>query len=478
MNNPQVLIIGGGISGLSTAWWLVQRGIGVEVWEAGERPGGKIRTTREQGYMTERAAGLLVNHRPEIDRLILASGLENGKSVQTDSLNRYILQQGRLARVPMKAPALMASNLWSWRTKLRLMSEILIPRGGHASESVGEFITRRFGSEVLETTIEPFVAGTLASDVELASAQAVLPRLTELEQRFGSITMGMLVRRFIRRHRINCAQTFSFHNGMSELVNTLGAAPGVNLRCGLRVASISREGKSWRVIADSANGHHIMCVPRLVLSVPADTTSDMLRDTDEELASLVGGINYAPLAVLHLGFRHSQIRQRLDGTGFLVPRREDRGFNGNLWMSGLFPERAPEGHVLLSTYLGGARHPRQLDRDDMSMAESVLAGLSPLMGIRGLPDYARVDRHPRGLPLYHGDYPARLEQIRRCLRKLPGLHLNANYIDGVSVRERIFQGMRTADALARQMDGRDCELRETGPARHPAFPSSTQTTGL
>ncbi len=477
MNRPNVLIIGGGISGLSTAWWLARCGIGVEIWEAGERPGGKIRTTREQGYLTERAAGLLVNHRPEIDRLVLESGLEAGKSVQPDNLNRYVLRQGQLVRVPMEAPALMTSNLWSWQTKVRLMSEMLIPRGGHESETVAEFITRRFGREVLETTIEPFIAGTLASDVDQASAQAVLPRLTELERRFGSITMGMLVRRFIRRHRVNCAETFSFRNGMSELVDTLGTAPGVKLRSGLKVVSISREGSSWRVVADSTEGRHIMCTPQLVLSIPADNASEVLRETSGELASLVGGIDYAPLAVLHLGFQRNQIRQQLDGTGFLVPRQEGIGFNGNIWMSGLFPERAPEGHALLSTYLGGTRHPGQLDQDDMTMMENVLSGLSPLMGIRGLPDYVRIDRHPKGLPLYHGDYPARIEQIRHCLEKLPGLHINANYIDGVSVRERIFQSMRTANKVSKQIDGRENAQRRRVSAGHPVVPSS-QATGI
>ena len=182
MKDTSVLIIGGGISGLSTAWWLVQQGIAVELWEADDQPGGKIHSTREQGYLSERAAGLLVNFRPEIDRMIHAAGLDSSRCSRNDDLKRYVLHRGRLAQVPMKFSGMALSPLWSWQAKLRMASEILIPRGGHEQESVSDFITRRLGREILETAIDPFISGTLASDPARASARAILPRLTELEQ--------------------------------------------------------------------------------------------------------------------------------------------------------------------------------------------------------------------------------------------------------------------------------------------------------
>ncbi|MBG7600958.1 MAG: protoporphyrinogen oxidase, partial [Gammaproteobacteria bacterium] len=203
MSHTDVLIIGGGISGLSTAWWLAQQGIEVEVWEADERPGGKIRTHCEDGYMTEQAAGLLVNFRPEIDSLIKESGLENSLRQRDDQLNRYIVHQGKLTQVPMLLPALLSSPLWSLPAKLRLMTEIFISRGSDEGETVSEFVRRRLGQEVLDTAMDPFISGTLASDPDLAEAQSVLPRLTALESRYGSLTAGMLVNRVLKRRRAN-----------------------------------------------------------------------------------------------------------------------------------------------------------------------------------------------------------------------------------------------------------------------------------
>ena len=451
MHETDVLIIGGGISGLSTAWWLTRHGINAEVWESDDRAGGKIRTTADQGYLTERAAGLLVNYRPEVDQLMQQTGLERDKLTRDETLKRYIVHQGRLTHVPMEMPALMASSLWSWKAKLRLMTEIFVQRGGNESETVASFISRRLGREILETAIDPFITGILASDPDKAEARAVLPRLTTLEQRYGSLTMGMLVNAVLKRRRANKADTFSFQSGMSQLTNTLARAKGVELHCGMRVSEIRKDTECWQVTAKTAFGHRTISTRELVISTPAFVASRLLRDTDEELAGLLSEIEYSPVGVLHLGLQEKKISQPLDGTGFLVSRRNNLPFNGNLWMSKLFPGRAPQGQALLSIYLGGAQRPEQLQQSDERTLSSVMEKLAPLMGIHCDPNYVRIDRHEQGLPLYHGQYQQRIETIDERLRLLPGLHLNANYIGGVAVRERIFQGRRTAQTIIRAL---------------------------
>ncbi|MEJ1469619.1 MAG: protoporphyrinogen oxidase [Candidatus Sedimenticola sp. (ex Thyasira tokunagai)] len=441
MNEPQALIIGGGISGLSTAWHLAQQGVNVEVWEADERPGGKIRSTHDAGYLTERAAGMVVNFRPEIDRLITALGMDEDKTSRNDALNRYLMHKGQLAAVPMKLPAMARSPLWSRRTKLRLLAEILIPQGGKENETVSAFIERRLGSEILETAMEPFVAGTLASDPDLAEARSVLPRLTALEKRYGSLTLGMLINGIFKRRRANNAESFSFQGGLSDLVDSLSNSAGVNIRYNMKVDNIGRTADGWQVTAGSQKRH----TPQLILSTPAYTAATLLQDSDQQLARLLSGIDYSPIGVLHFGLQETKISHPLDGTGFLVPRREPLGFNGNLWMSRLFPGRAPTGHHLLTSYLGGHRHRHQLQWSDERIISETLSNLAPLLGIRGEPDYIRLERHQRGLPMYHGEYQARVTAIRsRLTVAAPGLHLCANYLEGVSIRERIFQGLKTA----------------------------------
>lgn len=451
MSHTEVLIIGGGISGLSTAWWLAQQGIEVEVWEADAHPGGKIRTSHEDGYVTERAAGLLVNFRPEIDRLIQQTGLINNQKRRDEKLNRYIVHQGKLTQVPMLLPALLSSPLWSLPAKLRLIAEPFIPRGSDESETVSEFVRRRLGQEVLDTAMDPFISGTLASDPDLAEAQSVLPRLTALENRYGSLTAGMLVNRVLKRRRANTADTFSFQGGMSELVDALAHTPGVTVRCGARATGIINHGSQWQVEGVVNGTPNSIKVPQLVMSTPADASGKLLDPIDSHLGELLCGIEYSPVAVLHLGLKSGNIKHPLDGTGFLVSKQNHLPVNGNLWMSSMFPERAPQGHRLLTSYLGGVHHPEQLHQSDEQLSDTVLECLWPLLGIRGSAEYVRVERHHQGLPLYHGRYRDRINAIENRLSRLSGLHLNANYMHGVSVRERIFQGRQVADKIAKAL---------------------------
>jgi oxygen-dependent protoporphyrinogen oxidase len=453
MSEKEVLIIGAGISGLSTAWWLARQGIRASVWEAEHYPGGKIRTCLEQGYQTEQAAGLLVNFRTEIDQLLQQTGLAQHKCIRDENLNRYVLHQGKLQPIPMQLPALFSSPVWSLGAKLRLITEILIPAAEQSGESVSSFIKRRLGREILDTAMDPFVTGTLASDPDLAEARAVLPRLTALEKRYGSLCMGMLINRLLKRRRTNQAETFSFTGGMSSLCQSIASSPGVAIEYGVRVHSMSRENGYWRVLAEDRHGRRECITPNLVLCTPAYVTASIIDQSDALLARELRGIEYSPVAVVHLGMKQSGISHPLDGTGFLCSKKEKLSLNGNLWMSKLFPERAPQGHALLTSYLGGARHPELLQENDSQLAQRVVADLAPLIGLHGEPDYLKVDRHKRALPLYHGRHMERIERIRKRVGALPGLELNANYADGVSVRECIYRSRSLALKVAASRDG-------------------------
>lgn len=449
MSGAPVLVLGGGISGLATAWWLAQAGHPVELWDTSERPGGKIQSHRESGYLTEPAAGILVNYRQEVDRLVEAAGLLPRKRQRDPRQKRYLLRAGRLHEVPMQMHRLLASPLWSWRGRLRMASELIAPGRCHPGESVSSFVRRRLGDEALQAAFAPFVAGTLASDPEQAEALSVLPRLVALEQRYGSITAGILVNRLLHRRRPNQADTFSFNGGMSELVEALAAHPEIHLQCGRRVQALGRSGSRWWVEGVDARGSHRRQVAQLVLALPACQAAELLLRSDPELSRLLSGIEYAPVAVLHQGFARDAIRHPLDGTGFLATPGSQAGCNGNLWMSQLFPGRTPEGRVLLTSYLGGAMNPGLLEQDDRALQQHLLQGLAPLLGIQGDPEYLRIDRHPQALPLYHGRHSERCRQIEQRTDALPGLQLVGNFLHGVSVRDRVVQGLECARRVAR-----------------------------
>lgn len=458
MSDSDVIIIGAGISGLSTAWWLAQHDVSVEVWESGPTIGGKIKSTTENGYLSESAAGLLVNFRPEIDQLIKRCSLTAAKRQRPDNLKRYVLHEGRLCSVPMTFTGIARSPLWSRRGKLRMLAEGLISGKGEPGESVSQFINRRFGPEMLNTAIDPFISGTLASDPDLAEAASVLPRLKALENQYGSITLGILVNKLWKRRPVNRADTFSFEGGMSQLIEAIAATPGVHIRRNATVRQIEQQKNGWQINADTPFGEQSKNCRQLVITTPANISAQLLSGIDPELSRLLDSIEYAPLAVLHMGFDRQQVKHPLDGTGFLVSKHDGVNLNGNLWMNTLFPQRAPAGKALLTTYLGGARRPDQLHLPDDKLVAQALGGLSRLLGIEGIPEYVRLDRHPRGLPLYHGQYQAKLHQIRTHSSDHSGLHLCGNYAGGVSVRERIYQGRVTARQIAQKLQVQRSDL--------------------
>ena len=449
MNDVDVLVVGGGISGLAGAWWLARQDLSVAVWERAKRPGGKIRSCTRDGYTTESAAALIMNFRPEVNQMLAETGLAAGKILRGPCANRYLVRDGRLLPLPMKLAGMFGSPLWSRRARLRMTLEPFIPRSRRDQESVAEFTRRRLGQDMLEQAMEPYLAGPLASDPELAEARSVLPRLTALEQRFGSLTLGVLAHKLLRRRSACSSEAFSFAGGTYQLLESILATSDISFQAGCEVTALEPTNSGWRVSARRAGGECSLHARQLVLSVPAHAAASLLAPLDRELGDLLAGIEYAPLSVVHLGVDRASVGHPLDGTGFLVPRsqRESRVLTGNLWMSALFPTHAPNGKALLTSYLGGARTPHAADWDDERSVSKVLSVLEPLLGLRGAPEMVRINRHRRALPLYHGAYQDRMQAIDACLARLPGLSLAANYRGGVSIRDRIV----CADTMARHI---------------------------
>lgn len=452
MNDIEVLVVGGGISGLAVAQRLGQQGIRVEVWDRAAKPGGMVRSVRKDGYLTEQAAAMLLNFRPDVTRFISEARLEDRKQPRIEVDHRYVISDGRLRELPMKMGPLLMSDIWSMRTKLRMMLEPLARRSRGGEESVSEFVRRRFGEEVLEKALGPYVAGLLASDPDRASAEAVLPRLVALERRWGSIVLGALVHRLFRRRSAVQTEAFSFRGGMATLAGVLAEADGVCFCGGHEAVSLLPTGNGWLATARTRMGEREVRASQVILSTPASTTAGLIRSTQAELASLLDTIEYAPLNVVHTGFHRHGIRHALDGNGFLSLGDAGAPLIGCMWMSSIFDDRAPAGRALLSNYVGGARHPYTASWSDRRLVDSVLEALRPLIGLRSEPEMVRVDRHRRSLPMYHDNYCERARRIRELAAPLSGLHLVANYLGGVSVRDRLACAMQAADKVLATVD--------------------------
>ena len=453
MSELDVLVVGGGISGLATAHCLARSGLAVEVWEGAERVGGKIRTTAKEGYRLESAASMVVNFRAELDPFMRAAGLEKSKRARSPMARRYVLGGERLVEVPSGPMDMLRTTILSTAGKLRLLAEPLAPSGRNPHESVAEFVSRRLGREFLEKLFEPYVAGPLASDADLAEARATLPRLTALEKRYGSLALGALLGKVWRRGSGARPDAFSFDGGMATLVETLAGRGGFRVRNRMRVTEVWPVRGGWMTRGVVGDTPRTTFSRQLVLSTPADVAAGLLDGLDAELARQLRAIEYAPVNVVHTGFDRSRIGHPLDGSGFLLPRRSGFAPNGCLWMSSVFPDHAPEGRVLLSSYLGGARNPAAAGWDATRTLDAVMHMLRSLLGIKAEPDLLHIQSHARALPLYHGAYSQRLAGIAQRLAILPGLHLEANYRGGVSVRDRIRCAELAARRILLQRDG-------------------------
>jgi oxygen-dependent protoporphyrinogen oxidase len=346
----------------------------------------------------------------------------------------------------------LRTPLFSTLGKLRLLAEPLVPRGWNPHESVAEFVTRRLGKEFLEKVFEPYVAGPLASDVDLAEACATMPRLTALEKRYGSLALGALLRKVWRHGSGGRPDVFSFVGGMATLPEILARQGGFRVRNKVRVSEVWPVSGGWMTRGVMGDTARTTFSKQLVLSTPADAAAGLVGGLDAELARLLRAIEYAPVNVVHTGFDRIKIGHPLNGSGFLVPRHSGFAPNGCLWMSSLFPDHAPEGQVLLSSYFGGARHPAAASWDATRTLDAVMHMLRAVLGIKVEPDMLHIESHARALPLYHGAYSQRLAGIDRRLAILPGLYLEANYKGGVSVRDRILCADLAASRILRHRD--------------------------
>jgi oxygen-dependent protoporphyrinogen oxidase len=446
----RVVVVGGGIAGLSIAWELVARpgflpdGSTVEVLESSPGPGGNIRSERRDGYLCEWGPNGFLDDAPATIAACVRLGLEP-RLVRASRAaeRRFIVRGGRLRELPSGPLGFLTSNLLTLRGRLRVLGEPFIgPRRSDEDESVLDFARRRIGREAAEVLVDALVTGIWAGDGERLSLRSTLTKLYDLERQHGGLVRGMLARRGQGggpagpRGRLT-----SFPDGLAELPRALAGALGPRLRVNTRVTGIERIATGgYRVHAD---GGPSVEADRVVVASPCWSASPVLATLDPELGRLVGEIPSVPVAVLHLGFAREDAGG-LTGFGFLIPRGESKSLLGVLLPSNIFPGRAPEGAVLATAMLGGARDPGAIDRSDAVLIDEAAGSLATLAGVRKAPRFKLMIRHARAIPQYVLGHAARLEAIEARRRKLPGLFLAGNSYRGVAINACLLDAPKVA----------------------------------
>jgi oxygen-dependent protoporphyrinogen oxidase len=459
----RVAVIGGGLSGLAAAHRLRELDSGAEVvlFEATDRVGGILATTRREGWLIERSADMFSTREPWALDLCRRIGIAE-ELIETDARFRraYVVRRGNLIPVPEGFTLLSPARVWpivttpllSLRGKVRLAWEYFVPRRESASdESLESLVVRRFGREAFDRLVQPLIGGIYTADPAKLSVAATLPQFVELEREHGSLIRGMRRKQAASRGKeagtgARYAQFVAPRDGMQRLVDALAARlPPEVIRLGAPVERLSHHAECWEVtIRGEASP---LRFDDLIVAVPGHVATRLLQSVDQQLADLLGKVTYAGCSVAVIGVRQDQLARQLQGFGFVVPAIERRSIIAGSLASLKFPGRAPEGKLLLRVFVGGALQPELAGLPDEELRTLVLGELRELLGLTGEPEFFEVVRWLGMMPQYHVGHLDLVSQIETQAAKLPHFALAGNSLRGVGVPFCVRSGERAAEAI-------------------------------
>jgi oxygen-dependent protoporphyrinogen oxidase len=468
----QVAVIGGGITGMAAAQRLVSRSdrVDVTLFEASQRFGGIIRTEEADGFLMELGPDSFITNKPAGLQLCKEIGFTD-QLIPTDGRYRrsLVLRNGRPMSVPdgfmLMAPAkpwaIMTTPILSLGGKLRLLSEAFIPRRPREQdESLAGFVRRRFGQETLERLVQPLVGGIYTSDPEKLSLRATMPRFLDMEQSHGSVIRATLAQKKSERSEDSSAGSGARYglfatakHGLGDLVCSLEAwlkkTGRVTFERGCPVQDVSpadEVGAKWQL--KRSESESIQKFDAVIVTLPTHVAAQMLtHSATRPLASLLQSIEYASSAIVVSGHNLADFDHSMDAFGLVIPSIEKRRILAVSFSSRKFPDRAPEGQILLRTFVGGATQPDLLQMDNDSMIAMVNQELKEIFGMKVEPIFSEVMRYEKAMPQYHVGHLDLVAKLEAEQQRLPGLLLAGSAYHGVGIPDSIASGQKAADAI-------------------------------
>lgn len=472
MKERRVVVIGGGITGLTAAYRLLQKRhdasgapIAVTLLEAAPRVGGKIQTERRDGFVIDAGPDSFVVARPHATALCKELGLgdrligtsERARKVYIRSGGvEHQLPEGVVLGIPTRILPLVRTPLFSWPAKVRMGLDLVLPRRrGGSDESVGSFMRRRLGREAVERLAEPLLGGIFAGNVDTLSVRAAFPQLVELEEKYGSLIRGTLAQKAKRAAPNSGKPASVFHSligGMGELIEALARSVdklGGTIRVGAEVEAIAEGDLDSRYRVMVRGDAEAIPADDVVLCAPAYAAADLLDGIDRDLAGRLRQIPYVSTATVAIGFPRADVPHALDAAGLILPKGEKRGVLAATFVSSKWVGRAPSDIALMRVFVGGYRDPGALSQSDEELVALARRELEALVGVRARPVITRVYRYPRGNAQPSIGHPDRLARMRTLAAKHPGLHLAGAAFDGVGIPDCV----RQAEAVAARICG-------------------------
>jgi protoporphyrinogen/coproporphyrinogen III oxidase len=454
----QALVVGAGVSGLTTGYALQKAGVSTLAVEACPRAGGVIQSIQRDGFLVE-CGPQSFSGNAGLTSVCNDLGLLDQRLVADSKAPRFILIDGKLQNVPM-SPAILFSSLFGGGTRFAVLRDLF--GSSHApepDESIADFIRRKFSATLLERLVGPFTSGIYAGDPEKLSLRAAFPILHEAETARGSILRGifpvMKARKAKRGNAPRETPTLqTFREGNETLIRALAKNLGDRLALNAEVTAIhsldhSREPKAprFRVAVRTSRGQESVEAERLVLANSPTGAARVLSSLNSEFETQLGSVEYAAIAVVSLGYRKSDVGHDLAGFGFLIPRSTGLNALGSVWNSSLFPGRAPEGYALLTSFVGGATNPQIVQKSPEELAALLHRELSPILSIRNQPIFSNVTTWQRALPQYNLGHTARLAKLEKVRADFPGLYFAGNYLNGPAIGTCVEYALKLADDI-------------------------------
>ena len=460
----RIAIIGGGISGLSAAFYLQKaRAAGADLectlFESGQRLGGSMYSDRVEGCLVEAGPDSFLTEKPWALSLCKELGIADQLIGSNDARRKtYIVVNGRLVvmpdglmfMVPTQLVATALSPLFSWSTKLRMARELLHPpRPMQTDETVAQLVERHFGAEVVDRLADPLLSGVYGGDAAKLSARAVLPRFVEMEEKYGSLSRAMLAAHkkmmATRKHPPPPLFT-SLQDGMQQMVDAIAARlDPESIRLRTHILRVYPEDSSWRVAVEMNGEERFDAV---LIATPANVAGNLLDGVDRGLARNLLDITYSSSITVTLGYYLQQLAGLPPGFGFLVPRSEGPRMLACTFVHNKFPHRAPQDKGILRCFLGGARDEAVLGLSDDEILETVHRELRDILKLDARPIFSRVYRWRGAMAQYEPGHIARVQRIEKHVAEIPGLALAGNAYHGIGVPDCIRSGMEAANALA------------------------------
>jgi len=463
--SKNIVIIGGGISGLALLHYAKQRcvhhkDIQVTLLEKNDYLGGTIRSLKKKECLFETGPNGFLDSKPRTLEFVKDLGLERSLlTANEESRIRHLSVKNKLHPLPTTPQSFLFFKPLNPFQKLRVLWEFFVPKGDNPKESVYDFGKRRLGEKFSKVFLDPMVSGIYGGDAQKANLKAVFPRIYALEQAYGSLFKALIQIRKIRKAEEKngkpgddtmggpAGTLTSFHGGVSQLIEALGERYKENICLNWDAESVFRQKDQYRIV--SADGRKYVA-DELFICAPAYSAGPMVKNVNAKMCEILEKIHYAPIAVVGLVFPLGCFKNRPKGYGYLIPSSEKKETLGVLFESNIFPERCPEDQILLRVMIGGARHPEVVNK---TREELIGLALNEIESSLGMPKGQNLEEcfficWNKAIPQYDNVYCEDLPVLEGQLQKTPGLHLVANYLKGVSLNDCIENAYQAAQTIA------------------------------